>query len=269
MTMAVFLAVPSTGPLWQSCWRTFAREAGFVRDLFQRYLALGSVVRLKMVLDAENIRLPVRVVGTGRATGGGLISRGHIYHILSNPIYAGQLSHKGQIHDGLHTKIVDLETWDRVQNQLAAQTQTRADPRRNIKSFLADNFTTIAAIGWAQAMPPRAAGVGATISHERPSRVASRTLDRCPVSRQRKSKNRSWMRSRASSRGDARSMDGVRCLKRMASGEQSARSRRRVSPKSFPFTTRWSTRSNELQSARRKSRYGSVTPLPRTVAIEH
>jgi site-specific DNA recombinase len=112
-------------------------HAGFVRDLFQRYLALGSVVRLKMVLDAENIRLPVRVVGTGRATGGGLISRGHIYHILSNPIYAGRLRHKGQIHDGLHTEIVDLETWDRVQHQLAAQTQTRADPRRNIESFLA------------------------------------------------------------------------------------------------------------------------------------
>jgi site-specific DNA recombinase len=117
--------------------RVVEEHAGFVRDLFRRYLALGSVVRLKMVLDAENIRLPVRIAGTGRATGGGLISRGHIYHILSNPIYAGRLRHKGQIHDGLHTEIVDLETWDRVQHRLAAQTQTRADPRRNIESFLA------------------------------------------------------------------------------------------------------------------------------------
>jgi site-specific DNA recombinase len=62
--------------------RVVEEHAGFVRDLFRRYLALGSVVRLKMVLDAENIRLPVRTAGTGRATGGGLISRGHIYHIL-------------------------------------------------------------------------------------------------------------------------------------------------------------------------------------------
>ena len=59
-------------------------QAGFVRDLFRRYLEVGSVVRLKAVLDAENVRLPVRTVGTGRKTGGGLISRGHIYHILSS-----------------------------------------------------------------------------------------------------------------------------------------------------------------------------------------
>src|ERR1700678_1747038 len=51
-------------------------HAEFVRDLFKRYLKLGSVVRLKTVLDAENVRLPVRIAGTGRPTGGGLISRG-------------------------------------------------------------------------------------------------------------------------------------------------------------------------------------------------
>jgi site-specific DNA recombinase len=67
-------------------------HAEFVRALFRRYLEVGSVVRLKAALDAENVRLParvaenvrlpVRVVGTGRAMGGGLISRGHIYWIL-------------------------------------------------------------------------------------------------------------------------------------------------------------------------------------------
>jgi site-specific DNA recombinase len=112
-------------------------HVGIVRELFRRYLEVGSVVRLKIALDAENVRLPVRVVGTGRAIGGGLISRGHIYHVLSNPIYAGRLRHKGQIHDGLHAAIVDQEIWDRVQRQLAAQTQARADPRRNAESFLA------------------------------------------------------------------------------------------------------------------------------------
>ena len=112
-------------------------QAGFVRDLFRRYLEAGSVVRLKVVLDAENVRLPVRTVGTGRKTGGGLISRGHIYHILSNPIYAGRLRHKGQVHDGLHAAIVDPETWDRVQRRLAEQTQRRKPPSQDAHSFLA------------------------------------------------------------------------------------------------------------------------------------
>jgi site-specific DNA recombinase len=112
-------------------------HAEFVHEVFWRYLEVGSVVRLKIVLDAANVRLPIRVVGTGRTTGGGLASRGHIYHILSNPIYAGRLRHKGQIHEGLHAAIIDPETWGRVQRQLVEQTQTRADPRRNAASFLA------------------------------------------------------------------------------------------------------------------------------------
>jgi site-specific DNA recombinase len=105
--------------------------------LFRRYLEIGSALRMKIVLDAENVRLPVRAVGTGRPTGGGLISRGHIYWILSNPIYVGRLRHKDQMYDGLHAAIVDQEIWDRVQHQLAAQTQPRADSRRNAEFFLA------------------------------------------------------------------------------------------------------------------------------------
>ena len=72
-------------------------EAEFVRSLFRRYLEVGSVVRLKTALDAENIRSPIRMSGTGKRTGGVPISRGHLYWILSNPIYVGRLRHKGQI----------------------------------------------------------------------------------------------------------------------------------------------------------------------------
>jgi site-specific DNA recombinase len=103
-------------------------HAEFVRELLRRYLEIGTVVRLKIVLDAENVRLPIRIFGTGKTTGSGLISRGHIYWILSNAIYVGRLRYKGQIHDGLHSAIIDLETWDRVQRRLAEQTQTRRVP---------------------------------------------------------------------------------------------------------------------------------------------
>ena len=46
----------------------------------------------KQQLDAEGFRLPVRIDGAGRSTGGGPLSRGHIYKIVSNPIYAGRLA---------------------------------------------------------------------------------------------------------------------------------------------------------------------------------
>jgi DNA invertase Pin-like site-specific DNA recombinase len=86
-------------------------HATFVRDLFRRYLEIGSVVRLKEVLDEENVRLPLRTDGTGKTTGGGLISRGHLYKMLSNPIYLGRLTHRGQAYEGVHYPIIDRETW--------------------------------------------------------------------------------------------------------------------------------------------------------------
>src|SRR5476649_1431848 len=69
-------------------------HAELVRGLFKRYLEIGSVARLKEILDAEDVRLPTRIDGKGRSSGGGLFSRGHIYKILSNPIYIGQIAHR-------------------------------------------------------------------------------------------------------------------------------------------------------------------------------
>jgi site-specific DNA recombinase len=112
-------------------------HAAFVRSLFERYLEIGSVVRLKVAFDQENVRLPGRTDGKGNATGGGLISRGHLYKILSNPIYIGRLTHKGQVHEGLHAPIVDHESWNQVQRQLAEHTQDRAGPRLDSDALLA------------------------------------------------------------------------------------------------------------------------------------
>ena len=112
-------------------------HAAFVRDLFRRYLEIGSVVRLKALLDHEDTHSPLRTDGTGKTIGGGLISRGHLHKILSNPIYLGRLTHKGQAHDGLHDPIVDQETWDRVQLLLAEHAQRRAGNCQNSDALLA------------------------------------------------------------------------------------------------------------------------------------
>ena len=107
-------------------------EAEFVRALFRRYLEAGSVVRLKTILDAENLRSPVRMSRTGRRTGGVPISRGHLYWILSNPIYVGRLRHKGQVHDGLHAALIDPETWDQSSNSSKAKRRQGGYPGRMI-----------------------------------------------------------------------------------------------------------------------------------------
>ena len=108
-----------------------------MRDLYWRYLEIGSVVRAKAILDHEDTRSPLRTDGTGKTTGGALLSRGHLYKILSNPIYRGRLTHKGQAHDGLHDPIVDQETWDRVQLLLAAHARRTAGNCQNSDALLA------------------------------------------------------------------------------------------------------------------------------------
>src|SRR5271154_6427931 len=93
-------------------------HAKIVRDIFRRYLEAGSVVRLKQQLDAEGVRLPVRTHGAGRSTGGGLLSRGHVYKLLSNPIYVGRIAHNGRVHEAHPPPIVTPDLWDEVQRGL-------------------------------------------------------------------------------------------------------------------------------------------------------
>jgi DNA invertase Pin-like site-specific DNA recombinase len=114
-----------------------ADHADLVRSIFRCYLEIGAVVPMKEALDQENARLPVRADGAGRRMGGGLISRGHLYKILSNPIYVGRLSHKGQVYDGQHAAIIDAEMWDRVQSQLASHTQRRRSSLHAAEAWLA------------------------------------------------------------------------------------------------------------------------------------
>jgi site-specific DNA recombinase len=64
-------------------------------------------------------RLVIRIDGAGRSTGGGLFSRGHVYKLLSNPIYVGGIAHKGQIYEGHHPPIVTQDLWDEVQQSLS------------------------------------------------------------------------------------------------------------------------------------------------------
>ena len=104
-------------------------------------------MQLKAILDQKDVRLPTRTDGTGKTIGGGLISRGPLYKVLSNPIYVGRLTHKGRMHEGLHAPIVDQETWDRVQSLLAEHVpNTRKSRAKTPTPSLPASFSTIAAI---------------------------------------------------------------------------------------------------------------------------
>ncbi len=99
--------------------RINAEEAKTVRLLFELYLKLGSVRQLQEECQRLGLRTKLRTMLDGRQSGGTAFSRGHLYRILSNPIYIGRIPHKGRSYEGEHDAIIDAETWDKVQAQLA------------------------------------------------------------------------------------------------------------------------------------------------------
>jgi site-specific DNA recombinase len=107
-----------------------ARDADGVRSIFRLYLEQGSVPALLERLNHDGICTAARVSVKGREGGGRPFTRGHLYKLLSNPIYIGRVPHKKTSHPGQHPAIIDLATWDCVQAQLSTNTQGPRSRRR-------------------------------------------------------------------------------------------------------------------------------------------
>ena len=105
------------------------KEAKTVRHIFDRYLALQCVRRLKGELDDEGF------VSKARAndSGGKPFSRGALYTLLKNCTYIGKVRHKEEIFDGEHKRIIDQDTWSQVDSLLKAN-RSKASQRSNAKA---------------------------------------------------------------------------------------------------------------------------------------
>jgi DNA invertase Pin-like site-specific DNA recombinase len=100
-------------------------EAKSVRRIFSLYLKLGCVSKLKARLDHGKAKSKLRTNPSGKKTGGVPHSRGALYKILNNPIYLGQICHKGQCYPGEHQAILPRKLWDQVQAELHGHNQGR------------------------------------------------------------------------------------------------------------------------------------------------
>lgn len=104
-------------------------NAGLVRNIYQRYLALGCVSLLQQELASANIRTPFRSSRTGKINGGRHFSRGHLYRILTSPVYIGRIVHRDQVYPGQHPAIIEPEQWEAVQNRMTENRQGHARQR--------------------------------------------------------------------------------------------------------------------------------------------
>jgi len=106
-------------------------EATTVRRIFALYRELGCVRRVKEEADRLGFRTKCSTTADGTKRGGTPFSRGHIYGLLANPIYTGQIAHKGELYPGQHPALIDNATWTAVRNQFAANT---SDHRRKARA---------------------------------------------------------------------------------------------------------------------------------------
>jgi site-specific DNA recombinase len=102
-------------------------EARILKNIYERYMELGSVRLLKQDLDARGIVSAVKASKNGNHHGGKPFSRGGLYHLLSNPVFIGEVRHKKERHPGQHEGIVSRELWERVQQRLLEGTVRRSE----------------------------------------------------------------------------------------------------------------------------------------------
>jgi DNA invertase Pin-like site-specific DNA recombinase len=92
-----------------------------VNLIFDKYLELGSVPKLKEYLDKEEIK----------TRSDKQFAKGQLYHMLSNKTYIGKITHKDKIYDGEHEAIIETGIFENVQKLLI---ENRVDKNCNAKS---------------------------------------------------------------------------------------------------------------------------------------
>lgn len=93
-------------------------EAKTVRQVFQRYLVLGSIRLLKQELDTAGVVSKRRTYADGSPWGGVPLNRGALYLMLHNRVYLGEIGHKGKHYPGEHHAIIEPDFWQQVQEKL-------------------------------------------------------------------------------------------------------------------------------------------------------
>jgi hypothetical protein len=95
-------------------------EAETVRRIFALYLQLGCVRRVKEEADRLGLHTKRTIRADSAERSGKPFTRGHIYAVLSNPVYTGQIAHKDQLYPGQHPALIDAETWAAVRDHVAS-----------------------------------------------------------------------------------------------------------------------------------------------------
>ena len=101
--------------------------AAKVKKIFEKYIELKSVPKLKTYLACENIR-----TNTGKN-----FDKGQLYHILQNKTYTGKIVHKNNVYEGEHAAIIEENLFNLAQDLLQANKVDESRKHNASNSLLA------------------------------------------------------------------------------------------------------------------------------------
>ncbi len=107
-------------------------EAKIIRILFNTFIDNCSVTETFRELNDLGFKTKTWVSSSGKIRKGNRFNKSSVRNILTNELYIGKINHKGNIYDGLHSAIIDDETWQKAQKLLKSKVVTVAIPKTRI-----------------------------------------------------------------------------------------------------------------------------------------
>lgn len=89
-------------------------QAEIIRFVFARFLITRSITAVTLEAREKNYRTRTHTSRRGNTREGRLLDKGFIYRIITNPVYLGVITHKGEWHQGQHAPIISREAWEQV-----------------------------------------------------------------------------------------------------------------------------------------------------------
>jgi len=108
-------------------------------------------------------------------------NKGNLHHILRSCVYAGKVSHKGEIFEGEHEAIVDQETWETVQRFMDANTAKSDLTRKSEYMSALKGILYCGHCGGAMTAVSTTKKGGKRYTYYKCSRDSRRAISRCPL----------------------------------------------------------------------------------------
>ena len=100
-------------------------EAALVQRIFSDFVKTGSTTTLAQALTAEGYTTKAWITKDGRHRPGKPWNKVLVYRVLNNPLYIGEVTHKGERYPGEHEPIVTRRLWDQAHSILERNCRTR------------------------------------------------------------------------------------------------------------------------------------------------